>query len=101
MENNNNETWFVLLSTYLDILEMDGRAWQEADSTAASVDYHFSGTIEQVMADVAALGDLEEDIDYGDDDCDDSMDGDHESALESVYGPNDGYEDACEDCGDF
>lgn len=41
------------------------------------------------------------DLPYEDDGYDDSMDGDHESALESVYGPEDGecydYEGGFED----
>jgi len=55
--------------------------------------------------------DLDTDVEEDEDDfepeerdiIDDSMDGDHESALESVYGPDndcDGYEER-EDFGDF
>ncbi len=43
--------------------------------------------------------DYDRDEEDSGDDCDygDEMDGDHESALESVYGPNDGYDDGYDD----
>jgi len=42
-----------------------------------------------------------DDCDYGDEDRFDDMDGDHESALESVYGPNDGLFEDCDEDGGF
>jgi len=90
---NNNETWFVSPPTYLEILAGDGEEWAVSNRSAESACHHFSGSIKYVMDDVALMGDEEEDIDYGDDEPNDSLDGDHESALESVYGPDNDAQD--------
>ena len=59
-------------------------------------DYEPEFEIESEMSDLD-----DESVEESDDNYNDSMDGDHESALESVYGPEDSYldsswEDQCE-----
>jgi hypothetical protein len=91
---NENHTITVCYDTYRLALELDGIAWRDADAIADSGSYHFEQAIEEAIEQIEESDGRQED---SDDYYDDSMDGDHESALASVYGDNDDFGD----CSDF
>lgn len=79
-------------STYLLALELDGIAWREADAVAESGNYHFEKAIAEAFDQADEEQNARERAEIEEDDYfDDSMDGDHESALASVYGDNDDF----------